>query len=99
MADWLATTFAWMAWTWQTGLLFVALFSTLAVMTVLAVRHPEVERLGVLSIATTRGDRLFLSILSAAIIHILWLALLGAPLLWGATVLSVIWAIGIFRYV
>ena len=77
----------------------VGLFATLALMTVLAVRHPEAERVGVLRIATTRGDRLFLSILSAAIIHILWLAVLGAPLLWGATVLAVIWAIGVFRYV
>ena len=32
---------AWMAWTWQTSLLFAFLALTLAVMTVLAVRRPE----------------------------------------------------------
>ena len=99
MADWFAQTFAWMAWTWQTALLFAALFATLAVMTVLAVRRPEAERVGVLRIGTTRGDRLFLSILSAAIIHLLWIACGGAPVLWGATLLSFVWAIGVFRYV
>ena len=49
---------AWMAWTWQTGLLFV-IAATLLVMTGLAVRYPEAERYGVLRIPTTRGDRLF----------------------------------------
>jgi len=99
MTDWFAQTFAWMAWTWQTGLLFAALFCTLVVMTALAVNHPEVERTGVLRIATTRGDRLFLSLLSAAIIHILWIAVLGASSLWGATLFSLVWAFGVFRYV
>ena len=36
---------AWMAWTWQTSLLFAFLALTLAVMTVLAVRRPETPRL------------------------------------------------------
>ena len=53
---------AWMAWTWQTGLFFVLIAATLLVMTGLAVRYPEAERIGVLRIPTTRGDRLFLSV-------------------------------------
>jgi predicted small integral membrane protein len=79
--------------------LFVTLFCILTVMTLLAVYRPEMDRPGVLRIATTRGDRLFLSLLSAAIIHILWIAALGASALWGATLLSLAWATGIFRYV
>ncbi len=36
---------------------------------------------------TTRGDRLFISLLLAAYLHLIWLALMGPPL-WGATALS-----------
>jgi hypothetical protein len=47
-------------------------------MTVLAIRRPEVERLGVLGIPTTRGDRLFLSLIAAALIHLIWIGVAGA---------------------
>ena len=70
----------------------------LLVMTVLALRRPEVERVGALRIATTRGDRLFISLLSAAWVHLGWLAAFGAPL-WGALALSLVLAALIFRFV
>jgi predicted small integral membrane protein len=69
---------AWMAWTPVTASFFAALALTLAVMTVLAIRRPEVERLGVLGIPTTRGDRLFLSLIAAALIHLIWIGVAGA---------------------
>ena len=69
---------AWMAWTPATACFFGALALTLAVMIALAVRRPEVERIGVLGIPTTRGDRLFLSLIAAAIIHLVWLGVAGA---------------------
>src|SRR3712207_9365946 len=47
---------AWMAWTWQTGVFFAVIASLLLVMTLLAVWRPETERVGVLRIATTRGE-------------------------------------------
>ena len=46
-------------------------------MTGLAIRYPEAERYGVLRIPTTRGDRLFLSLLGAAFIHLAWIGLVG----------------------
>jgi predicted small integral membrane protein len=52
----------------------------------------------VLRFTTTRGDRLFISLLSAAYIHLGWLAFLEAPL-WGATAVAVAFAGLIFRYV
>jgi predicted small integral membrane protein len=61
-----------------TASFFAALGLTLAVMTVLAIRRPEVERLGVLGIPTTRGDRLFLSLIAAALIHLIWIGVAGA---------------------
>jgi predicted small integral membrane protein len=104
---------AWMAWTWQTGLFFTLLAATLLVMTGLAIRYPEAQRYGVLRIPTTRGDRLFLSLLGAAFIHLAWIGLVGAdavytlPIgegaeissLWLASVISLVYAAAVFRWV
>ena len=46
-------------------------------MTWLAVAYPEAERVGVLRIPTTRGDRLFISLILTAVIHLLWIGLVG----------------------
>jgi predicted small integral membrane protein len=104
---------AWMAWTWQTSLLFAFLALTLAVMTVLAARRPETPRFGVLNVPTTRGDRLFISLLAAAFIHLAWIGSVGAetiatvPIadgleissLWLATLISLAMAAVVFRWV
>ena len=104
---------AWMAWTLPTAIFFVMLSMTLAVMTWLAVAYPEVERIGILHIPTTRGDRLFISLIVAAVIHLLWIAFIGTdtilsiPLgegieissLWLATAISLASAVAIFRTV
>ena len=89
---------AWMAWTWQTGLFFAAIASLLLVMTVLAIYRPETERVGVLRIPTTRGDRLFISLLGTAFINLAWLGLVG-PDLWPALGLSLLYAAAVFRFV
>ena len=104
---------AWMAWTWQTGLFFVLIAATLLVMTGLAVRYPEAERIGVLRIPTTRGDRLFLSLLGAAFIHLAWIGLAGVDViatlpigggleissLWFASLISLFYAAAVFHWV
>jgi predicted small integral membrane protein len=72
---------AWMAWTLPTAIFFVMLSLTLGVMTWLAVAYPEAERVGVLRIPTTRGDRLFISLITAAVIHLLWIAIVGTDAL------------------
>ena len=69
----------WMAWTWPTALLFAGIAAALAVMTLLELRWPTVERRGWLPIPTTRGDRFFISLLGSAFIHILWLAATDLP--------------------
>ena len=82
-------------------------------MTWLAVTRPEVERVGILGIPTTRGDRLFLSLVLAAVIHLAWIGLVGAqPIatlpvgegielssLWLATAISLVAAVVVFRTV
>jgi predicted small integral membrane protein len=87
--------FAWMAWTWQTAVFFAAIACLLGIMTLLAIVRPEVERVGVLGIATTRGDRLFISLVGSAFIHLAWLGLIG-PDLWWASALSLVYAFAVF---
>lgn len=105
---------AWMAWTLPTAIFFAALACTLAVMTWLAAAYPEAERVGVLRVPTTRGDRLFVSLIAAAVIHLLWIAFAGTDAiatlpvgeegfeissLWLASGISLVTAVLIFRTV
>jgi predicted small integral membrane protein len=105
---------AWMAWTLPTAIFFALLAATLAVMTWLAVAYPEAEHVGILRIPTTRGDRLFVSLILTAIIHLLWIGFVGTdtiatlPIgeegfeissLWLASVISLVSAVVIFRTV
>ncbi len=93
------TGFGWMAWTWQTGVFFATIAVLLVLMMVWEWRVPGGSpRRGVLGIVTTRGDRLFISLLSSAYLHLLWLAVVGSAL-WGATLLSIALALLIFRFV
>jgi predicted small integral membrane protein len=88
-----------MAWTWQTATFCIFIGLLLVGMVIWEWRSPGgAPRRGVLRIETTRGDRLFISLLSAAYIHLGWLALIGTPL-WGATLISVVVAVLVFRYV
>jgi predicted small integral membrane protein len=87
-----------MAWTWQTGVFFAVIAGLLALMTALAVWRPETERVGILGIPTTRGDRLFISLLGAAFINLAWLGLVG-PSLEYALGLSLLYAAAVFRLV
>jgi len=90
---------SWMAWTWQTAAFFIFIAVTLTGMTVWELARPGgAPRHGILGLQTTRGDRLFISLLGSAFIHLGWLALTAAPLL-GATVLSVVYAFVVFRWV
>lgn len=94
-----ASGLGWMAWTWQTAAFWVAIALLLAGMALWEWRSPGgAPRRGVLRIVTTRGDRLFISLLSTAYIHLAWLALVGPPL-WGAMATALVVAALIFRTV
>ncbi|MFN3687017.1 DUF2160 domain-containing protein [Salinarimonas sp.] len=88
----------WMAWTAPTAIFFSVIALLLVAMTALAILRPETPRVGVLRIETTRGDRLFISLLGSAFINLAWLGILGPPL-WGALIVSLIYAGLVFRYV
>jgi len=88
----------WMAWVLPTALFFWLVAGTLIVFTILAIRYPETPRRGVLSIDTTRGDRLFIALLASAFLNLAWLWL-GLGPQWIALILCVALAAAIFRFV
>lgn len=90
---------SWMAWTPPTALFFIAIFALLASMAVWEYFSPGGHpRFGILRFETTRGDRLFISLLGSGFIHLAWLGLVG-PELWWALALSLVYAICVFRFV
>ena len=89
--------FAWMAWTWQTAVFFALIATMLAVMTFAAARWPETPRRGILRFPTTRGDRLFVTLLGAAVIHVLWIGW-GGDAVWPAMGASVLFGAAMFRW-
>ena len=90
---------SWMAWTWQTAVFFMVILLALTTMAVWEHYRPGgAPRRGVLRLDTTRGDRLFISILGSAFIHLIWLGLMSTPL-WGAAVLSILLTFSVFKWV
>ncbi|MGO4910432.1 DUF2160 domain-containing protein [Pseudorhodobacter sp. W20_MBD10_FR17] len=88
----------WMAWTWPTAIFFAVIASLLITFTVLAIRFPETPRTGILRIETTRGDRLFISLLGSAFINLAWLGIVGAHQPY-ALIVCLIYAAAVFRWV
>lgn len=88
----------WMAWTWPTAIFFITIASTLVVFTILAIKFPETPRRGVLGMETTRGDRLFITLLGSAFINLAWLGVIGANQPF-ALVVCFFYAIAVFRWV
>ena len=98
--DWFAPMIkgGWMAWTFPVALFFWCIAALLIVMTLLAIRFPETPRVGILRIETTRGDRLFITLLGSAFICLVWLFFAGPPL-WWALALCLVYAAAVFRWV
>lgn len=88
----------WMAWTFPTALFYWVIAALLLTFTWLAIRFPETPRRGILGIATTRGDRLFISLLGSAFINLGWVGFGGSPD-WGGLAISFIYALAVFRWV
>jgi len=89
----------WMAWTGPTALFFLIILALLLGMSLWEYLVPGGSpRKGILRFETTRGDRLFISLLGSAFINLAWLGLIG-PNLWWALALAVVYAVGVFRFV
>lgn len=90
---------SWMAWTWPTAAFFIFIVLALIVMSLWERSDPGgAPRFGILKIDTTRGDRLFISILGSAFIHLAWLGVMGTPL-WGGLVIALVFWFIVFKWV
>jgi predicted small integral membrane protein len=88
----------WMAWTWPTAAFFVFVGLAIALMGVWEYFSPGgAPRRGIFRFDTTRGDRLFMSLLGSAFIFLGWLGFVGAPL-WAPLVIAIVWAAFVFRF-
>jgi len=87
----------WMAWTLPTAAFFSVIAIILVAMTVWEVVSPCSEKRGFLPITTTRGDRLFIGLLTSGYIHLI---VVGATDLsiWIAFGISLIWMFVVMRW-
>ncbi len=74
--------FAWMAWTLPVAVFFTCIVLTLVGMTVWEIKSPTTLRKGFLPLETTRGDRLFIGLLSAAYVNLIFIGLSGKLAAW-----------------
>jgi predicted small integral membrane protein len=99
--------FAWMAWTLPVAVFFICIVLMLAGMTVWEIKSPTTLRKGFLPIATTRGDRLFIGLLSAAYVNLAfvamsekmidWFSLASEPSIWISFIVSMLLLVFILR--
>lgn len=87
----------WMVWTLPTAIFFCAIGAMLVGMTIWQVVSPTVERKGFLPISTTRGDRLFVGLLTSAYIH---LGVIGFTdiSIWFALAFCIAWVVVLMRW-
>jgi predicted small integral membrane protein len=91
--------FAWMVWTTPVAVFFTCIVLMLVGMTLWEIKQPTTLRKGFLPLSTTRGDRLFIGLLTAAYINLAfvgmskkfmeWLALSSEPSVWISLGLSI----------
>ena len=90
---------SWMAWTWPTAIFFIAIFGSIAAMGFWEYKVPGGgPRHGVFGLDTTRGDRLFISILGSCFVMMAWVGIISDTI-WGGLVVAMVWAVFIFRWV
>lgn len=90
--------FEWMAWTPPVAIFFTSIVLMLIAMTVWELKSPTTMRKGWLPMETTRGDRLFIGLLSAAYVNLAfvavseklmtWLSLENEPSIWISFIVS-----------
>ena len=91
--------FEWMAWTTPVAVFFSCIALMMAGMTLWEIKSPTTLRKGFLPMETTRGDRLFIGLLSAAYVNLAfvgisgrlveWMSLETEPSIWISFVLSI----------
>jgi predicted small integral membrane protein len=80
----------WMVWTRPTAGVFAGLGLLLVAMTVWGHYRPPVARRGLLRIETDRGDRLYIGLISAAVLLVAWIAVTDASMWIALTVAAAV---------
>ncbi len=99
--------FDWMAWTTPVAVFFTCIVLLLVALTVWQIRSPSLTRKGFLPIETTRGDRIFIGLLGAAYINLVfvgingklmeWFRLEQEPSVWISFVISMLFVLLVLR--
>lgn len=74
--------FDWMAWTTPVAVFFCCIALMLVGMTLWEIKSPTTLRKGFLPMETTRGDRLFVGLLSAAYVNLAFVGISGRLVEW-----------------
>jgi len=74
--------FEWMAWTLPVAVFFTCIVLMLVGMTLWEIKSPTLMRKGFLPMPTTRGDRLFIGLLSAAYLNLAFVAVSERMIEW-----------------
>lgn len=74
--------FEWMVWTTPVAVFFCCIGLMLIAMTVWEMKSPTVLHRGFLPMETTRGDRLFIGLLSAAYVNLAFVGISGRLMAW-----------------
>ncbi len=74
--------FEWMAWTLPVAVFFSSIVLMLIGMTMWELKSPTTLRKGWLPMETTRGDRLFIGLLSAAYVNLAFVAVSEKMVAW-----------------
>ena len=74
--------FEWMAWTTPVAVFFTCVALMLAGMTLWELKSPTTLRRGFLPLETTRGDRLFIGLLGAAYVNLVFVGISGKLAEW-----------------
>jgi predicted small integral membrane protein len=82
----------WMAWTTPSAVFFSVIIGALIILLIWELVSPTVARRGFLPMPTTRGDRFFIGLLTAAFTHMAWLGLTTASPWWALAISAALMA-------
>lgn len=88
----------WMRWTLPSACFFGSIVAMLIFLSFYDMRSPGYPRKGFLPIKTTRGDRVFMSLLALGSTVFIWLAIVPSLSLWWAMGISAVEAGIILRW-
>ncbi len=89
---------AWMYWTLPTMITICIFFIFLLIIAVLDLKKRSTPRKGFLPFPTTRGDRIFISVIIWIAVSLIWLAILGDAYITALPLILVVIMIIVMKY-